>query len=248
MDAHKNFAVSTVATAPSPATSGTSLVVQTGHGTRFPAVPFNAVVCPLGSLPDPTNAEVVRVTNISTDTFTIVRTQEGSSARTIVVGDLIFAAVTAKTLTDAEAGGWTTITKSIDESVSASTTVQADDELFFTATSGKVFEIEGILIYGSPVGAGTPDLKIAAGEDTTIRGELAFFGPSAGDTASALGLSTNASSTIGLGTAAIDRAVKFVGTHLGNGGTFQIQWAQNTSNANAVTVRAGSILRYRVIN
>jgi hypothetical protein len=101
-DSHANFAVSTVATAPSPATSGTSLVVTAGQGSRFPAVPFNAVVCP-NAVPDPTNAEVVRVTARSTDTLTITRAQESSVARTIVVGDRIFAAITSKTLTDVEA-------------------------------------------------------------------------------------------------------------------------------------------------
>lgn len=102
MDAHKNFAVSTVATAPSPATSGTSLVVATGEGARFPAAPFNATICPLGVLPTPLNAEIVRVTAISTDTLTIVRAQESTSARTVVVGDLICATLTAKSVTDIE--------------------------------------------------------------------------------------------------------------------------------------------------
>ena len=35
-DAHKNFAYSTIATAPTPATSGTTLVVQAGEGALFP--------------------------------------------------------------------------------------------------------------------------------------------------------------------------------------------------------------------
>ncbi len=98
----KNFAVSTVATAPSPATSGTSLVVAAGQGTRFPAAPFNAVVCPANAQPTPANAEVVRVTAVSTDTFTITRAQESSSARTVVAGDRVYAGVTAKTLADLE--------------------------------------------------------------------------------------------------------------------------------------------------
>jgi hypothetical protein len=102
-DAHKNFAWSLVATAPSPASSGTSLIITAGQGANFPAAPFNAVICPAGSLPTPANAEIVRVTNVSTDTFTITRAQESSSARTVVVGDQIFAAITAKTLTDVEA-------------------------------------------------------------------------------------------------------------------------------------------------
>lgn len=101
-DAHKNFAYSTVATAPSPANSGTSLVVFAGDGTKFPTPPFNAVVCPATANPLTSNAEIVRVTGISTDTFTITRTQESTSARSILVGDQIMAAVTAKTLTDIE--------------------------------------------------------------------------------------------------------------------------------------------------
>src|SRR3990167_8795565 len=102
IDAHKNFSYSTVATAPSPADSGTSLVVAAGDGTKFPTVPFNCTVWPTGVDPSTTNAEIVRVTNISTDTFTITRTQESSSARSIVVGDQIAATISAKTLTDVE--------------------------------------------------------------------------------------------------------------------------------------------------
>lgn len=102
VDAHKNFAYSTVATAPSPASSGTSLVVAAADGAKFPAVPFNATVWPTGEQPLASNAEIVRVTNITTDTLTITRTQEGFGPRTIVVGDQIAATITAKTLTDAE--------------------------------------------------------------------------------------------------------------------------------------------------
>lgn len=100
VDAVANFAYSTVATAPSPATSGTSLVVGTGEGARFPATPFNAVIWPTGTQALSSNAEIVRVSLVSTDTLTIARAQEGSSARTIVVGDQIMVGPTAKTITD----------------------------------------------------------------------------------------------------------------------------------------------------
>ena len=103
VDAHKNFAYSTIATAPSPAASGTSLVVAAGEGVLFPAVPFNASVWPSGVQPLASNAEIVRVTSITTDTFTITRTQEGFGPRTIIVGDQIAATITVKTLTDVEA-------------------------------------------------------------------------------------------------------------------------------------------------
>lgn len=92
MDAIANLPVTTVATAPDPATTGTSLVVATAHGVRLPTAPFTACVCPAtGGVPTLDNAEFVRVTVKSTDTLTIVREQEGTSARTIVEGDLIFA-------------------------------------------------------------------------------------------------------------------------------------------------------------
>lgn len=99
----KNFSISTVATAPSPATSGTSLVVEAGQGTRFPTPPFNATIAPIDELPTPDNSEIVRVTAISTDTFTITRATESSTARSVVIGDRIWAGVTAKILSDLDA-------------------------------------------------------------------------------------------------------------------------------------------------
>lgn len=99
MYALKNLAISAVATAPTPADSGTSLVVTAGHGARFPDPAadgsFYATVWPTGATPDPSNAEVVLCTARSTDTLTIVRAQDGTSARTVVVGDQIMLAVTA---------------------------------------------------------------------------------------------------------------------------------------------------------
>ena len=101
-DAHKNFAYSTVLTAPSPAVSGTSLVVQSGDGAHFPTPPFNATVWPAGAQPTIENSEIVRVTAISTDTFTIVRNQEDSVSEPIAVGDQIAATITAQTMYTAE--------------------------------------------------------------------------------------------------------------------------------------------------
>jgi len=102
LDAHKNFGYSTVLTPPT-GDAPITLVVQSGHGARFPTPPFNATVWPAGEQPLSANAEIVRVTAISTDTLTITRAQEGSTQRTIVVGDQIAATITAKTLTDVEA-------------------------------------------------------------------------------------------------------------------------------------------------
>lgn len=75
-------------------------MVAAGQGALFPAVPFNATIWPASTQPTSTNAEIVRVTNISTDTLTITRAQESTSARTVIVGDQIAQTVTAKLFTD----------------------------------------------------------------------------------------------------------------------------------------------------
>jgi hypothetical protein len=95
----KNFAITTVATAPSTAL-GTSLTVASSGGDLFPDTPFNATVWPIGELPISTNAEIVRVTDITGDVFTIQRMQEDSKHRIIQFGDQIAATITAKTAND----------------------------------------------------------------------------------------------------------------------------------------------------
>ncbi len=102
-DKHKNLSGTLVATAPSPATSGTTLIVTAGDGAlQFPAVPFEATIWPTGVRPSKSNSEIVTVTGISTDTLTITRAQESSVARTVIIGDQISANFTAKHLTDLE--------------------------------------------------------------------------------------------------------------------------------------------------
>lgn len=146
-DAHKNFATSLVATAPSPAASGISLVVTAADGAKFPTAPFNATIWPAGVQPTTTNAEIVRVTAVSTDTFTIVRTQEGSSARTVVVGDQISANITGRTLNDAEnpvagvTGG--TLPASTDVVAVDVLEISATDTLEIPATS--TLEVEPVI-------------------------------------------------------------------------------------------------------
>lgn len=103
-DPHKNFATTTVATAPSPATTGLSLSVAAGEGALLPSGTFNATVWAANQKPTAANAEIVRATR-TVDTLAIVRAQEGTVARSIVVGDQISAGITAKTITDIESSG-----------------------------------------------------------------------------------------------------------------------------------------------
>lgn len=99
-DAHANFALSSVAVAPSPPSSGTTLTVATGQGALFPTAPYNCTVQPVA--PYVGSPEIVRVTGRVGDVMTIVRAQEGTSARSILVGDLFANTITVKDLTDIE--------------------------------------------------------------------------------------------------------------------------------------------------
>jgi hypothetical protein len=98
----KNLAITTVASAPSPAASGTSLGVATGEGTRLPPTPFQLTISPTPSASNPyatpANSEIATCTDRSGDTLTLLRAQEGTTARTVTVGDLIVASVTADVL------------------------------------------------------------------------------------------------------------------------------------------------------
>jgi hypothetical protein len=100
MDAIANLACSLVATAPSPADSGTSLGVTAGTGVRYPVPPFEATAHPVDQVPTPANAEMVTVTERVTDTLTIVRAQGGTVARAIAIGWQLAATVGVKLLNE----------------------------------------------------------------------------------------------------------------------------------------------------
>lgn len=83
MDIAKNAAKCTVSTTYDA--SATSVVLTTGHGARLPSTPFNLVWWNSTDYSDPVddpNFEIVRCVAISTDTLTIERAQEGTSAST----------------------------------------------------------------------------------------------------------------------------------------------------------------------
>lgn len=142
---------------------------------------------------------------------------------------------------------WTEVSKGGDESVTSSTTLQDDDHLLFATTSGALYEIELYLIYASPVGGTAPDIKLSMGEDSTDRGVVLANHWSTADAATTTSAKSNITSTIAAGTGTGKRVVLVRGSHLGNGGNFKVQWAQNSSTGSATTVYTGSLLRYRKI-
>ena len=84
LDAVTNFGYATLSAGID--SDDTSITLTTGHGARLPAGPFNAVIWDT-SYGSPTAAyhasaaEIVRVTSRSTDTLTVTRAQEDTTAR-----------------------------------------------------------------------------------------------------------------------------------------------------------------------
>jgi len=91
----KNNAKSTITD--NPLLSGaTTLNVQTGEGTKFPSAPFHATLYSS----DPSVGEIVKVTTISTDQFTIERAKENTTAQQWPQGTRLELLVTAKLFDD----------------------------------------------------------------------------------------------------------------------------------------------------
>lgn len=167
-----NLAHSLVAVAPSPATSGTSLEVTAGHGSRFSAASFVVGICPNDERPSVDNTEFAICTAKSTDTFTLTRAQFGPSARTVVVGDFIFEPIMAELL-----NALAPLTDYL--SVPAADTIAIDDgttptalHIYKTLSGGNYerFQIEWDAVNGAfDIGAK------AAGTGT--QRNLFFFGP-----------------------------------------------------------------------
>lgn len=94
----KDFATGTVLTAPSPATSGTTMILQNNEYLLFPPVPFYATAHPDNVLPTIANSEKILVTaiNAGTQVITFARAQGVATAKSIAAGwrisNTIFAA------------------------------------------------------------------------------------------------------------------------------------------------------------
>ena len=100
-ETHEEFALSSVLTPPSPGTSGTTLVLQSGDGAKFSsATPYNVTVWPAGTVATSANAEIVRVTGLTGDTMTVTRAQQGTTPQDITAGYHVAVTVNASTVTD----------------------------------------------------------------------------------------------------------------------------------------------------
>lgn len=155
LDTVTNFGYATLSAGIS--SSATSITLTSGHGARLPSTAFNAVIWDT-TYASPTAAyhagaaEIVRVTARSTDSLTVTRAQESTTARTFNTSGRTYAIaqtftkatydlLTAKIIT-----GTAMAALAVDTSNSVelnTKTVSADSTLTFSATptTGKVFRL-----------------------------------------------------------------------------------------------------------
>ncbi|WP_082921149.1 hypothetical protein [Rhodococcus sp. HS-D2] len=142
-DTHVNLLSGTVHTAPSPATSGETLILMPGDGARFePNMPVT--LCPPEVSPRFDNSEIAYVTAVEGRQLTLLRAQEGSLAMPVDAGWQVIAGLTAKSLTDIETvlegkADRSEIPAPVDISGKADKSyVDSQDGVLTTALDGKV--------------------------------------------------------------------------------------------------------------
>lgn len=136
------------------------------------------------------------------------------------------------------------IVKASDESVTSSTTLQNDDDFTFTATANGIYLME-LLLY--VVTATTPDFKFgwSVPGSGTVDGLVVQQ-----NSATAVQPTTEAAATSPLISSGTDMYLLISAVYQADGTTFgavNFQWAQNTSDGTAATVKTGSLMRYRKV-
>jgi hypothetical protein len=200
------------------------------------------------------------------DTFTVSASGRGAESTTAAShndGDAVTYILTAAGLIAAitdrlaayEPKFWdATVVAASDQDVASNTTVADDAELKFDLVAAATYYFELYLVYNSPVGTTTPDMKFAFAGPATLTGTYTnTLSLTTADAAQNPTTVTALTTTSTVGTAATARVVKIEGwvnsTGGGSGASgFRFQWAQNTSGANATRRLAGSLLRYRKVN
>lgn len=151
--------------------------------------------------------------------------------------------------------GWTTVTKTTDDSVTNSATLVNDSELLFsTAAASAVWMIEAMIVYSA--NNATADFKLGFSVSTgTMYGAWNAINMSGGNAPQNTVLGANdtaaTSATVQAGTDAADTARVFfiTGTfRCSANATFNVQFAQNAATPGTTSkLRTGSLLRYKRI-
>lgn len=140
LDPTRNLAQTIVTTPPSPALSGTILIVEDGDIFPDPAVDgaYNLIIKPSDVPATLTNSEIVRVTAKTGDSLTISRSQESSIARGIASGDDVYLSTTKKMIDDID-----TALDDYEGRIAQNETDLADHEGRITQNENDIVDHEG---------------------------------------------------------------------------------------------------------
>jgi hypothetical protein len=120
-----------------------------------------------------------------------------------------------------------------------------DTELQFSTTSGKLYTFEMFMDFDSTVD-NTGNIKVACGNATD--GYFYYVGLGIGGSTASGAQGTVVTVPLAFRAGTVHHILTFRGSFIGDGSTFKIRWAQNSSSGNRTRVYAGSILRYQKLN
>ncbi|MGH7252897.1 MAG: hypothetical protein ACREIE_03760 [Nitrospiraceae bacterium] len=143
---------------------------------------------------------------------------------------------------------WTLVIKGVDESVTSTTVVQNDDELTFALIANTTYFFRAYIFFNTPIAADFKFSFVCTGTQTATESKVfSTMAGSVGSTSHGVNCSAGGDfivtgTTLPMGYVTIEMVIKQSGT----AGTWTFQWAQNTSNAGATKVRAGSYVEYTI--
>jgi len=168
------------------------------------------------------------VSPVTTTTYIITATNQGYATSTASATITVSASPTA-------------VRKSSSQSLVSSTVLQNDSQLSLSVEAGKTYIIEGLVIASST--SAMPDIKIAFVAPTGTTMSIGYIeaagSSSSGGILQASGIGGRASVPANNPAPIVIHGTIVVSTT----GTLQLQWAQNTSNANTMQVVKGSYLK-----
>ena len=134
------------------------------------------------------------------------------------------------------------VTKTADETVTNSTTLQDDDALYIAVTANKNYYSE-VDLFVSRTGT-SPDLKITFVDTIGFRGTFQRLNDSANYLPIGTTFTYNDTPSLTSLSYTMPRALKYVIAYLPNSDTtLKMQWAQTASSANGVRIHKGSTMR-----
>ncbi|MBL7998260.1 MAG: hypothetical protein JNL32_06425 [Candidatus Kapabacteria bacterium] len=154
---------------------------------------------------------------------------------------------TAWVPTTLNAGGMTYVFKTADESVQSSTTLQDDDHLQFTMVANKLYNIDVCIVSACGVGAGGMSADFSAPSGTSV--DTTFVGSALKQIRASASGNQNMQLYPGTGNPVYRTYnARFVFRCGVTGGLFKFRWTQDTPDAQATVVRAGSFLAYQQLD